>query len=167
MDLAEQLLKTAKRQDGHHPRSESQGAARIDFHVVAGANSHKLEGVRQDTYQIQTDAPRTLRPLSCSRLELLRASVQRLRDVAFPHSKLHELQEAALAAEVNQVDRRIRDIFARCRHERGRSERLALWLAVAETCPAGYTFEFPWFKKNGQRLLCVADLVEAYDLFPK
>ena len=170
LDLAEQLLKNAKRQDSYYPRPGAPGVARIDFHVVAGANSHVLDRVRKADYQVQTDAPRTLRPLSCFQLESLRAGVQRLRglrDVAFPRSKLHELQEAALAAEVNQADRRIRDIFARCRHGRDRSERLALWLAVSELRPDGYVFDFPWFKKNGQRLLCVADLVEAYDLFPK
>ena len=167
LDLAEQLLKNAKRRDSHDPQPEAQDAARIDFHVVAGANSHKLEEVREATYQVQTDAPRTLRPLSCSQLELLRTGVQKLHDVAFPRSKLHELQEAALTTEVNQADRRIRDVFARCRHGRDRSERLALWLAVAELRPDGYAFDFPWFKKDGQRLLGVADLVEAYDLLPK
>ena len=165
LDLAEQLLKNAKRRDSRHPQAEAQEIARIDFHVVAGANSHKLEDVRQDTYQIRTDAPRTLRPLSCSQLEALRAGVRRLRDAAFPRSKLHELQEAALAAEANQADRRLRDIFARCRHDR--SERLELWLAVSELRPEGYAFDFPWFKSSGQRLLGVADLVEAYDLLPK
>ena len=167
LDLAEQLLKNAKRQDSHYLQSKAQGDARIDFHVVAGANSHALKKVREDTYKVSTDppAPRTLRPLSCSQLEKLRTSVQELRKVEFPRSKLHELQEAALAKKANQADWHIRNIFVRCQHGRDRPQRRALWQAVSDLCPEGYAFDFPWFKKDGQRLLCVADLVEAYDLF--
>ena len=167
LDLAEQLLKNAKRKDSYGTQLETPSEARIDFHVVAGANSHALTEVREDTYQISSDARRTLRPLSCSQLELLRNSVQELRNVKFPHSKLHELREAALAKMENQADWRIRDIFVRCRHNRSGSERRALWQAVHNLCPQGYTFDFPWFIKNGQRLLCVADIVDIYNLFQK
>ena len=162
LDLAEQLLKNAKRKDSYGTQLETYGEARIDFHVVAGANSHALKEVREDTYQISSDARRTLRPLSCSQLELLHNSVQELRNVKFPHSKLHELREAALAKMENQADWRVRDIFVRCRHS---SERRALWQAVHNLCPQGYRFDFPWFIKNDQRLLCVADIVEIYNLF--
>ena len=167
LDLAEQLLKNAKRRDSHTPQPEGQSDARIDFHVVAGANSYALEQVREDTYQVSTGvpAPRTLRPLSCFQLEALRTSVEELRNARFPHSKLHELQEAALATEVNQADWRIRDIFARCQHGEDYSQRRALWEAVERLCLPGYSFNFPWFKKDNQRLLCVADLVDAYHLF--
>ena len=167
LDLAEQLLKNAKRRDSHTSQPTEQGVARIDFHVVAGANSYALEQMREDTYQVFPDAPapRTLRPLSCSQLEVLRTSVQELRNARFPHSKLHELQEAALATEVNQADWRIRDIFARCQHREDRPQRRALWEAVERLCLPGYSFDFPWFKKDNQRLLCVADLVDAYRLF--
>ena len=170
LDLAEQLLKNAKRQNSHYPQPEAQRAARIDFHVVAGANSHALQKVRETTYQVSTDssAPRTLRPLSRSQLETLRDAVQELHNVGnvgFPRSKLHELQEAALTPEVWRADWHMRDIFVRYRHGRERSERRALWQAVSNLCPEGYAFDFPWFKKDGQRLLCVADLVDAYNLF--
>ena len=167
LDLAEQLLKNAKRQNSHYPQPEAQKAARIDFHVVAGANSHALQKVRKDTYRVSTDspAPRTLRPLPRCQLETLRDAVQELHNVGFPRNKLHELQEAALTPEVWWADWHMRDIFVRCRHGRERSERRALWQAVSNLCPEGYAFDFPWFKKDGQRLLCVADLVDAYDLF--
>ena len=167
LDLAEQLLKNAKRQDSRSSQPDAQGTARIDFHVVAGANSHALKQVREDTYQILTDAPRTLRPLSCSQLEALYTSVQELRNVEFPRSKLHELGEAALAPRASQADWRIRDIFVRCQHGRERSERRALWQAVEGLCVAGYSCDFPWFKRDGQRLLCVADMVDAYDFIPR
>ena len=167
LDLAEQLLKNAKRQDSHNSQPTAQGVVRIDFHVVAGANSHALKQVRKDTYQVETNAPRTLRPLSCSQLEALCTNVKCLRDVAFPRSKLHELQEAALATAEKRADWGIRDIFVRCQHGKDRSQRRALWQAVSNMCPQGYTFDFPWFLKNDQRLLCVADLVDAYDLFRK
>lgn len=165
-DLAEQLLKNAKRQDSHDPQ-KVQGAAHIDFHVVAGANSHALKKVREDTYQELTNAPRTLRPLSRFQLETLRGTVQELHKVGFPRNKLHELQEAALTTEAKRADWHIRNIFVRCRHGQERSERRALWQAVANLCPKGYEFDFPWLKKEDQRLLCIADLVEAYDLFQR
>ena len=167
LDLAEQLLKNAKRRNSRASQSETQSDARVDFHVVAGANSYTLGQVREDDYQVFTDseAHRTLRPLSCSELEALRESVYMLQEVRFPHSKLYELQEAALVPKVNQSDWRIRDIFARCQHGKDRSQRRALWDAVRHLCPRGYNFNFPWFEKDDQRLLCVADLVEAYRLF--
>lgn len=167
LDLAEQLLKNAKRTNGHTSESETQNEARVDFHVVAGANSYTLDQVRKDDYQVSTDsdAPRTLRPLSCSQLDTLRKSIQILQEVGFPHNKLHELQEAALLPGVNQSDWRIRDIFARSQHRKDRSQRRALWDAVEHLCPQGYNFNFPWFEKDDQRLLCMADLVEAYRLF--
>ena len=166
LDLAEQLLKNAKRKDSYIGQDPEQPSARIDFHVVAGANSYALEQVRKDTYRVLTDARRTLRPLSCSQLEMLQTSIKKLNAVKFPHSKLHELQEAALAATESQAEWHIRDIFARSRHGRGHSQRRALWEAVKRLCPQGYDFDFPWFKKRNQRLLCVADLVDAYRLFP-
>ena len=165
LDLAEQLLRNAKRQGKDTGQSREKTAARIDFHVVAGANSYALRQVREGTYRVLTDAARTLRPLSCQQLEILRDNIEKLRDVKFPHSKLHELQEAALAMTEGQAEWRIRDIFARCRHSRDRSERRALWEAVKHLCPEGYKFDFPWFEKEGQRLLCVVDLVDAYRLF--
>ena len=166
LELAEQLLRNAKRRERHYPLPASHGEARIDFHVVAGANSYALEQVRNDTYQADSaDAPRTLRPLSCSQVAALRTSVNELRNAGFPRSKLHELQEAALAAEPNKAEWRICEIFARCQHGRDRSQRRALWQAVQNLCPTGYTFDFPWFRRENQRMLCLADLVEAYDLF--
>lgn len=170
LELAEQLLKSAKRQDSHYPQSIAQGAARIDFHVVVGANSHALKKVREDTYQVSNDssAPRTLRPLSRSQLEALRDATRELHKVGFPRNKLHELQEAALLEKAaNRADWHIRNIFVRCRHGQERSERRALWQAVSNLCPEGYEFDFPWFKKGDQCLLCIADLVESYDLFER
>lgn len=169
LDLAEQLLKNAKRKNSRTSESETQSEARIDFHVVAGANSYALGQVREDTYQVSTnaEAQRTLRPLSCPELEALRASVEKLRDGGLPSSKLHELQEAALVPQRNESNRRICDIFARCQHGRDRSQRRALWEAVENLCPDGYSFNFPWFKKEDKSLLCVADLVDAYRLFSK
>lgn len=169
LDLAEELLKNAKRKDNLYSHSEADGVSRIDFHVVAGANSYALTQVREETYLVKTGAtdPRTLRPLSCQQLEQLRKNVQELRAAGFPHSKLHELQQAALLPKWIQTSMRIQEIFARCRHGSDRSQRRALWESIDSMCPEGYSFEFPWFKKDEQRLLCVADLVDAYRLFSK
>ena len=167
LDLAEQLLKNAKRKDNFYSHCEADGDSRIDFHVVAGANSYALAQVREETYltKVGAQTPRTLRPLSCQQLERLRENVQELREAGFPHSKLHELQEAALLPNRLQTSMRIQEIFARCRHGRDRSQRRALWESIRSMCPAGYSFDFPWFKKGNQRLLCVSDLVDAYRLF--
>ena len=168
-DLAEELLKNAKRKDSLYSHSESDGLSRIDFHVVAGANSYALTQVREETYLAKAGAPdpRTLRPLSCRQVEQLRENVQELRAAGFPHSKLHELHEAALSLNWIRASWRIQEIFARCQHGQDRSQRRALWESIDSMCPKEYSFEFPWFKKDDQRLLCVADLVDAYRLFSK
>ena len=168
-DLAEQLLKNAKRKDSHYLHPVEHGLSRIDFHVVAGASSYSLQQVREESYQVgeEVSTPRTLRPLSCPQIQKLRQSVQKLRDARFPHSKLHELQEAALSPKTSL---HIQEIFARCQHGQDRSQRRALWESIASMCPAGYSFDFfnfPWFERNDQRLLCVADLVDAFRLFSK
>ena len=169
LDLAEDLLKNAKRKDSLYSHSKSDGLSRIDFHVVAGANSHALTQVREETYLAKVGAtdPRTLRPLSCQQLEQLRKNVQELRAAGFPHSKLHELQEAALLPNWIQTSMCIQEIFARCQHGEDRSQRRALWESIDSMCPEEYSFEFPWFKNDDRRLLCVADLVDAYRLFSK
>ena len=169
LDLAEDLLKNAKRKDSLYSHNESDGLSRIDFHVVAGANSYALTQVREETYLAKAGATdsRTLRPLSCQQLEKLRKNIQELRAAGFPHSKLYELQEAALLPNWIQTSMRIQEVFARCRHAHDRPQRRVLWESIGSMCPPGYSFEFPWFKKDKQRLLCVADLVDAYRLFPK
>lgn len=167
LDLAGDLLKNAKRKDSLYLHSEADSVSRIDFHVVAGANSYALTQVRKETYLTEAKEPRTLRPLSCQQLEQLRENVQELRAAGFPHSKLHALQEAALSPNHIQASMHIQEIFARCQHGQDRSQRRALWESIDSMCPKGYSFEFPWFKKGDRRLLCVADLVDAYRLFSK
>ena len=168
-DLAGDLLKNAKRKDSYYSHPKEHGISRIDFHVVAGANSYALAQVRDETYLAKTDSPdpRTLRPLSCRQLDKLRENVQELRTVGFPHSKLHALREAALLPNEIETSLRIQEIFARCQHGQDRSQRRALWESLDSMCPKGYSFKFPWFKKDDRRLLCVTDLVDAYRLFPQ
>lgn len=163
LDLAEQLLRNAKR-NPNGPSGE-RDAARIDFHVVTGANSHALARVRSDTYHAATEAPRTLRPLTPAQLCKVRTAVQEMRSANFPRSKLHELLEAALSPQTHHAERRIREIFARARHGAESSQRRALWEAVQRLRPAGHEVRFPWFQSGDRRSLCVADVVDAYDLF--
>ena len=165
LDLAEALLQNAKRDARIVEGDSTHGSARIDFHVVAGANSHALDQVRRRTFRIATDAIRTLRPLSRSQLEMLRDSVQELRQAGFASSKLQQLADASLRENVTLAERGIRDIFGRCRHGGERSERRALWNAVRRLCPEDHDFDFPWFRKDTKRTLCVADIVDAYRLF--
>ena len=172
LDLAEDLLKNAKA--GHSPQQSP--VARIDFHVVAGSNSYALKQVRSEDYGVASgksqdtaEAARTLRPLTRSQLEALRDGVDELRRCHFPRSKLHDLHEAALDPRKWQAEWRIREIFARSRHGGlpRTSHRYALWHALDRLRPAGHEYCFPWFTGEGRQILGVADLVEAYDLFPK
>ena len=165
LHLAEALLKNAKRDVRVAAPAGTHDSARIDFHLVAGANSHALDHVRRRTFRVATDAIRTLRPLSRSQLRALRDSVQELRQVEFASSKLHQLQDASLSENATLAERSIRDIFARCRHGGERSERRALWSAIRRLCPEDHYFDFPWFRKGSNRMLCVADIVDAYRLF--
>lgn len=163
LDLATDLLQNAKR--GPNAMNGKRDTARIDFHVVAGANSLDLQDIRRATYHTASDAPRTLRPLTRSQLQEVSAAVQELRRANFPRSKLHELLDAALTLREHQAERRIREIFARARHGAAPSQRRALWNAVQRLRPAGHEVRFPWFQSGNRRSLCVADIVDAYDLF--
>lgn len=167
LDLAEQLQRNAKRaaDAGGNGSAPDPNAARIDFHVIAGAASQSLERVWKETYSVGTAAARTLRPLTVAQLESLRTAVGELHGADFPRSKLHELEDAALVDEVHQATRRIRDIFSRCRHGNQRSHRRALWKAVHLLCPEDHAVDFPWYRKGEQRVLGIADLVEGHDLF--
>ena len=162
LDLATDLLQNAKR--GPNAMNGKRDTARIDFHVVAGANSLDLQDVRRATYHTDK-APRTLRPLTRSQLHEVRAAVRELRSANFPRSKLHDLLEAALSAREHHAERRIREIFARARHGAEPSQRRALWNAVRRLLPDGHEVRFPWFQSGNRRSLCVADIVDAYDLF--
>ena len=165
-DLAEQLMNNAKRAVIGQNVADAD-PARIDFHVVTGANSHTLDQVRRVDYRVDSHAVRTLRPLTRDQLQNLKASVQMLRKVRFPRSKLHELQEASLVESQQQASRRIKDVFGRCRSAtRNGSERLALWQAVHNLMPPEASFQFPWFVLEDTQWLCVADIMEAYELFP-
>ncbi|HID21648.1 MAG TPA: hypothetical protein EYP14_04520, partial [Planctomycetaceae bacterium] len=142
LDLAEDLLKNAKR-GGPGGRSDEP---RIDFHIVAGASSFSLKQTRTQDYYVEKHNssadpkwPRTLRPLALSQMDQLRTSVQRLRAVNFPRSKLHALHEASLLPSFVQAQRTIRDIFGRCRALPSRNERRALWQAIQHLCPDGWT----------------------------
>ena len=170
LDLAEDLLKTAKQGDGFSQPTEQQyTTTNIDFHVVSGANSHDLEDVRKKDLRKDTEWIRTLRPLTHDQLHKLRDSVRILREARFPRSKLYELHEAALNPRASQAEWLMRDVFTRCRYTREQPHRYALWKALANLCPEKEGLgpeNFPWFIRDDRYVLGIVDLVEAYDLFP-
>ncbi len=166
LDLAEELLKSAKRANVDGP-SHSPAGPHIDFHIVSGANSFSLAQTRSSDYRCHSDCARTLRPLTVSQLRALRESVVGLRRVRFPRSKLHALHQAALLESSVQAKRVIRDLFSRCKATGLRNERRALWDAVQGLCPDGWVCDaetFPEFQRGDRRILAVADLVEAADI---
>ncbi|GIW83318.1 MAG: hypothetical protein KatS3mg105_5125 [Gemmatales bacterium] len=170
LDLVDELLKNAKRGDVLIPANDP-APARIDFHVVAGANSFSLGQTRRDDYAVYDGASRkgreirrTLRPLTLAQLEKLKTSVRILREVNFPRSKLHALHEAAVGGSDVQARRAIRNIFGRCKASKDRNERLALWKAIESLLPEGASFDFPSFLIGEKQVLAVADIVEAMDI---
>ncbi|NLX99915.1 MAG: hypothetical protein GXY83_27775 [Rhodopirellula sp.] len=168
LNLAEELLQNAKRA-GHAARQKEDLYAMpsfLDFHVVAGAASHELKHVREDDYFTETKQSRTLRPLSHGQLLALQQAVAQLRSVRFPRSKLHDLFEAALDPSPSGAEHRLREIFSRCRDTERQPERWSLWQAVAQMSPRHDVSNFPWLDQADKRITPIADLVEAYDLFP-
>lgn len=166
LDLAEDLLKNAKRGRTIGPGGAADNQSRIDFHIVAGANSFSLSQSRDEDYHVESELPRTLRPFSVTELHRLRESVSQLRAVNFPRSKLHALHESALAESPVQAVRAILDIFGRCKAstDPDRNERLALWSAISGLQPNEWKFDFPVIHRDGQRMLAVADLLDAMDV---
>ena len=168
LDLAEDLLKSAKSKGTFYAHRDSGATpAFIDFHQVAGATSHQLSTVRQEDYQADSDAPRTLRPYSPADLEQLRGSVLALQDINFPRSKLHDLLESALDPSRERASRRLREIFSRLRQTGTRPERKRIWEACRLFLPSEPDWDFPWFQSEGRQMTLLADIVETFDLFTK
>jgi hypothetical protein len=171
LDLAEELLASAKRGGAadREGRSTTDPRARqgywtpayIDFHLVAGSSSQDLDQLRERDYHVKSAAPRTLRPFSVSALSRLRAQVGKLRGGRFPRSKIHDLFEASLEPSPVQSERRVREVFSRCKPE----QRKALW-EIVEELGQGHLIEFPWRKSEGRWDTTIADLAEAVDMFP-
>ena len=177
LDLAEQLLASAKTGGSRDSRSSSHywAPSYVDFHMVVGSSGQDLGQVREFEYLVSTGEPRTLRPYSSSDLERLRSGVIGLRRANFPRSKVHDLYEAALESSPVKAERRIREIFSRCKGKPPLDHRQALWDAIAGLVTveklAGKAagppmFNFPWCSPSGRGRLGIVDLAEAYDLFP-
>ena len=173
LDLAEDLLQNAKRIGSQDPRKKESGIpafwapAYIDFHLVTGASSHELGRLRSADYFVDTDHRRTLRPYPAEQLAQLGEAVGELRRVGFPPTKLQAMFEAALRTSRQQAEQEVREIFTRCKQSERKPERAALWRAVRMLANGG-AFEFPWSRVSaGPWRTPVADLAEAFDLFPE
>jgi CRISPR/Cas system-associated protein Cas10 (large subunit of type III CRISPR-Cas system) len=164
LDLAEALLKNAKGAGSRNKQMTEhyRAPAYVDFHVVAGASSHDLKQVRTDDYFVtERSSHATIRPMPREQLLKLRQAVSLLQ--RFPRSKLHDLWVAALHKSHVQAQRLVREIFSRSKAD----DRAALWNAVELLCPDGQKLDFPWYKQGDGCKSAVADLVEAFDLFPR
>lgn len=167
LELAEELLKSAKRGGSRDPASTAYYApAYVDFHVVRGAASSDLETIRSEEYQVgrPDQRPRTLRPYRLDRLGQLLESGRKLRAARLPRSKLHDLYEAALEPRPALAEFRAQTLWGRLREKpHGPRERSTLWQALGEVAPLE---DFPWAKLDGQRATALADLVEVQDWLP-
>jgi hypothetical protein len=171
LDLAEKLLKSAK--DGGAEAAEEVGdgdpsrrfwsPSYVDFHLVTGPSSFVLKRLRETDYRVKTRSARTLRPVTVETLGRLRAHVGCLRRAGLPRGKVHDLFEAALDPHPNAAERRVRELFGRCKGD----AREALWKAARTLVPVGAQ-EFPWCAAGeDRRTTAIADLAECYDLFPE
>lgn len=167
LDLAEELLRGAKQGGSRDPARQPYSApAYIDFHLAVGSTGTDLEAVRKDEYLVGgTDSPqRTLRPYSRDRLRLLQQAVGRLKQARVPHSKLQGLLDAALDPRPMRAEMIARELFGRLRKDDSRNERQALWDALGDL---GTDHDFPWCRYDGKPATALADLVEAFDFFPR
>jgi hypothetical protein len=163
LDLAEELLKNAKRAGSRAPtgegRTEYRAPARIDFHLVTGSNSQNLDLVRAEDYQVgmdSTNAARTRRPCSPGDLLRLEQQVRTLRsgEVVLPRSKRQALWEAALDPVRARAERRCREILCRLKPRLRNALLGALGISIAD---------YPW-TDNTKTSTALADLMEVWDL---
>jgi hypothetical protein len=181
LDLAEELLRSAKAAGSRHPeRSDYWAPTYVDFHQIAGSESPELETIREEDYLVKTEYPRTLRPYSGEQLMELRAAANILRAANVPRSKLHDLFEAALEPRPVLAQIRARELFGRLRQDSSHPEREALWDALAKLgsvspfpwtgaptsqgAGAGQPSSVPFGPKPGCKT-ALADLIEAHELF--
>lgn len=168
LDLAEELLRSAKKAGSRDPNSGSYYApAYIDFHLVVGPQGADLAAVREMDYLVgvSDNRERTLRPYSADRLKKLKAGARRLQSARTPRSKLQDLWLAALDPGVPpRAEARCRELFSRLRGTGDRNERQALWRALQNL---GMGEDFPWCPHGTATATALADLVEAVDLFPR
>ncbi len=165
LDLAEELLRSAKRSGSADPiKTKYWVPAYVDFHLLAGSASQELSAVREEDYLAQSDCPRTLRPYPRVALGRLRQAVERLRQARLPRSKMQDLFEAALEPRRLQAERRAQEVFGWLRQDETKNihERRGLWDALNRLGPLD---PYPWTRHNGNNATALADLVEAYDLF--
>ncbi len=167
LDLAEELLKSAKEDGSRDPSRKPYWAPPfIDFHLVVGPTGADLAAVRKEDYLVGVEGSprRTLRPYRRDRLELLRKGVCLLQRARLPRSKLQALFDAALDPRPRRAQMTARELFGRLRQKDQKNERRALWAALTDL---GMDQDFPWCLYAGKQATALADLVEAIDLFPR
>ena len=164
LELAEELLSSAKRGGSHDPtKTPYWTPSYVDFHALAGSASQELTTIREEDYRTSTDHPRTLRPYRCDQLERLYQAAERLQQARIPKSKLHALFEAALEPRWLLAQTRVRELFGRLRQDHRHPERRTLWEALRQLGPIDL-FSFPWLNNGPPSATPLADLVEVHDL---
>jgi hypothetical protein len=101
----------------------------------------------------------------------LRGAVSQLQTARLPRSKLQDLFAAALDPRPRYAEMQARELFGRLRQDlphvkrqSPRKERQALWYGLSDL---GMKGDFPWCQHRDGVATALADLVEAYDLFPR
>lgn len=168
LDLAEELLRSAKKAGSRDPKVGPYYApAYIDFHLIVGPQGADLGAVREIDYLVgvSNNRQRTLRPYSADQLVKLKDGARLLQEARIPRSKLQGLWTASLEPRVPQAEARCREVFSRLRGTDARNERQALWRALRNLgMPSD---DFPWCPHGNSKATAVADLIEAVELFPR
>jgi hypothetical protein len=171
LDLAEELLKSAKQGGTAHPeRSHYWAPSYIDFHLVSGSMALELAALRHDDYQVATAHRRTLRPCSVETLKRLLDAARQLAKANIARSKLHDFFEAALEPRHTLAQLRAEELFGRLRQSAQRPEREVFWQALQSIGPMT---PYPWVDLSARqgaassdkvRGTALADLIEVHDL---
>ena len=108
LDLAEELLRSAKAAGSKDPRKQDYWApSYVDFHRVVTSSSHQVSQVRREVYYTESERPRTLRPVPVEQVERLRQGVDVLRESGLPRNKLHGLLNGSLSENPRKAEWRI------------------------------------------------------------
>ncbi len=154
LDLAEQLLKSAKK---GAVDAKLEDKARVDFHVTTSSSVRPISEVRRQDMRLKGPGNqiyhRTRRPYRPAELLRLLEAVEQLRGLRIPRSKVADLWEAAFAPTVMEAQIGAIEAIGRLRKHRDLLEGVLAEFGCRGVPPFG-----------DDRRTILADLVECYQV---
>ena len=164
-ELAEELLKSAKRKAREIKKAKEREESTIDFAILARGDLPVLDlkGMREILYQVNDKMALTYRPYIIEEFEELMGIARRLKVERFPKSQLHSLTSALVKGFTPG------HLFYLYQESRGalrKNERLDLTSLLRER---GFlTFDFrPWLKREEKYTTVLVDILEILDFVPR